>query len=321
MKTSLLTAFLVITLISCGDKNAKPTLTSSSGRINHLTIVMDNDLWKGNVGDSLRDIIAEPLLGLPQEETQFSITQVPPQTFGKLFKNNRNLLIIGLGDKNGFGMKSDVYASPQIVMNIRGTDEEQLIAEIKAHRDHIIDTYRESDLKMYQKKITYDHWNSKDIKTLTNFGVDLKIPRSYAKVDDTGDFIWFRKEISKGSMNLIAYALPLTDRDSIANNIAKERNAIGKKYIPGQFDGTYMITEAAYTPYTNPVDFNGFPAFETRGKWEVKDDFMAGPFLNYTIIDEPNNRVLVFEGFTYAPSIKKRDYMFELEAIIKTLKI
>ena len=62
-------------------------------------------------------------------------------------------------------------------------------------------------------------------------------------------------------------------------------------------------------------------AFETRGKWEVLNDFMAGPFLNYTVVDKANNRLIVVEGFTYAPSVNKRDFVFELEAIAKSLKI
>jgi hypothetical protein len=48
---------------------------------------------------------------------------------------------------------------------------------------------------------------------------------------------------------------------------------------------------------------------------------MAGPFISYSVIDKPNNRLVIVEGMTYAPSINKRDYMFELEAILKTLKI
>ena len=47
---------------------------------------------------------------------------------------------------------------------------------------------------------------------------------------------------------------------------------------------------------------------------------MAGPFLTYIINDKPNNRKLVVEGFTFAPATEKRDYMFELEAILKTLR-
>jgi hypothetical protein len=47
---------------------------------------------------------------------------------------------------------------------------------------------------------------------------------------------------------------------------------------------------------------------------------MAGPFITYIINDKANDRKLVLEGFTFAPATAKRDYMFELEAILKTLK-
>ena len=40
---------------------------------------------------------------------------------------------------------------------------------------------------------------------------------------------------------------------------------------------------------------------------------MAGPFLSYSVVDKPNNRIIVVEGLTFAPGINKRDYMFEIE--------
>jgi len=52
----------------------------------------------------------------------------------------------------------------------------------------------------------------------------------------------------------------------------------------------------------------------------VKNDYMLGPFINYSIIDRTNKRVLVLEGFCYAPSKEKRDLMFELESIIKSVE-
>ncbi len=48
---------------------------------------------------------------------------------------------------------------------------------------------------------------------------------------------------------------------------------------------------------------------------------MGGPFVNYAIEDKINNRYIIAEGFTFAPSVQKRDFMFELEAIIKSLHI
>ena len=48
---------------------------------------------------------------------------------------------------------------------------------------------------------------------------------------------------------------------------------------------------------------------------------MSGPFINYWIQDTLNNRYLVAEGFVFAPSVQKRDYVFELEAIIQSIGI
>jgi len=48
---------------------------------------------------------------------------------------------------------------------------------------------------------------------------------------------------------------------------------------------------------------------------------MAGPFVKYFVEDIINNRWIVIEGFTFAPSTKKRDYMFELETILNTIKL
>ncbi len=62
-------------------------------------------------------------------------------------------------------------------------------------------------------------------------------------------------------------------------------------------------------------------AVETRGLWDVKNAFMSGPFVNYVIEDKNNSRLIIAEGFAFAPSLEKRDYMLELEAIIKSIKI
>ena len=61
-------------------------------------------------------------------------------------------------------------------------------------------------------------------------------------------------------------------------------------------------------------------AYETKGTWDLKNDFMSGPYINYAFMDKKNNRILVVEGFCYAPSKEKRDLMLELESIIKTIQ-
>ena len=103
-------------------------------------------------------------------------------------------------------------------------------------------------------------------------------------------------------------------------DIIKMRDAIIRKGIPGE-DGIIMTTEDAYVPSLFEAIIDNKKSYETRGMWEIKESYMAGPFVNYIVEDEINNRLLVLEGFAYAPSVSKRDYMFELEAIIRSLKI
>ena len=123
-------------------------------------------------------------------------------------------------------------------------------------------------------------------------------------------------------MELLVYTYPInSENDEKGTAIVTKRDSIGEKYIPGQVENSHMITEAAYTPHVFNVQLDGKPALETRGKWEVKGQYMAGPFLSYSVVDKKKNRIVVVEGLTYAPSVNKRDYMFEIEAILKTLKI
>ena len=81
-----------------------------------------------------------------------------------------------------------------------------------------------------------------------------------------------------------------------------------------------MITERAYRPYYYKTQINGKLTYLTKGTWEVANDFMAGPFINYMVRDTLKKRWMVIEGFTFAPSASKRDYMFELNTIISSMQ-
>jgi hypothetical protein len=226
-------------------------------------------------------------------------------------------------NKNSFTISTDVYASPQKIITITGKNKQELLNVIQKNSASIISEFKDSDLRAVRNKILKGYWKPSTIETFKKQGYTLKIPKSYSKVEDNGDFVWYRYHLFGGnSMEVISYTIPITSEDDEnGNNIVTNRDAIGEKYIPGQIEGSYMITEEAYTPHIFEVELDGKKAFETRGKWEVKNVYMAGPFLSYTVVDKPNNRLVVVEGFTYAPSINKRDYMFELEGILKTLKI
>lgn len=320
--TILLSIFLYV---SCTDSVV--VLPRSVGAFNKVTIVAKNSIWTGKVGDEIRTSFAELLVGLPQPERTLSVGHVAPNGFSSMMRSNRNILIVEINDKQSYIKTKNKYSSPQTIVYVSAKDKEELISVLRKNMKDIIKTFKDSDIRVLQNVFTKKRVNDTLYKTLKKLNISLTIPQEFKTVDDTGEFLWLRQHLSSGiargagNNNILVYSLPLNEKTRTAQNIISMRDAIGEKYIPGSKEGMYMITEAAYTPLTVTTEILGNKAFETRGKWEVKNDFMAGPFLNYAIIDEKKNRLLVIEGFTYAPSVNKREFIFELEAIAKSLKI
>ena len=317
---------IAILLVSCTG-NDKIVLRNSVGKINKVMVVTKASDWNGEVGKEIRNSFGELMVGLPQPETILSVSQVAPNGFGAIMKVSRNILIIGVADEENFFVKNNVYAQPQTVVYLYGKDDAGVVKMFNKHQKEIIKTFLDADIKKTQREFSRKKLDDSQFKTLKNLGISLTIPKKFNKVDDTGEFLWLRDHLKSGiaktgSNNILVYSVPLEENINVADSIVAVRNKIGKKHIPGSDPKTmYMITEEAYTPFTFDAIIDGKKAYETRGKWEVKNDFMAGPFLNYTVVDKKNNRLVVFEGFTYAPSVSKRAFVFELEAIAKSMKI
>lgn len=323
MKNYVVIALVLLSVIGCSKGNQQPILVDSNGRMNGILVVINHDLWTGLEGAAVKEIIQEPVLGLPQNEPHFNSTQIPVNAYKNMFLRQRNVLHVSISDSLGFRIGKNVYAQPQTIVTVTAPDSEQLISELEKRKDEIVQTFRSEDLKAVQRRLKKTSFSTRTFETLSNLGIDLLVPDDYKMVDDTGDFLWLRKHILEGqTMNILVYELPInSEEDEAGAYINSVRDTIGKQYIPGTFEDSYYITEQAYTPHTFNIELDGLKTYETRGKWELKNDFMAGPFLNYTMIDKANNRLVVLEGFTYAPSTAKRDFMFELEAVLKTVKL
>lgn len=321
MKRILVLALSIFTLISC-DSNNKVALSASSGNINNLSVVADNILWEGSIGESIRNVIGAPLYGLPQDEPLFTMRQMPTVVFSDFARRNRIVLKIEKGNDAGTKFFEDVYAKPQKLVIISGQTNDEIINQIKENSEKIISVFKAEEIKEKQRRIKKSlHMDNNIEKTL---GLTINFPSAYRVAKEEANFFWLRREIKTGTMNFLIYEIPLdkiSESEEAINSVIRMRDSVGEKHIPGPIEGSYMITEEAYTPFLSKTIIDNKTALETRSTWEVKNAYMAGPFLNYAIKDDVNKRYIVFEGFTFAPSVEKRDYMFEFESIAKSLKI
>ena len=316
----------LLILSSCNEsKKSSKFLPPSTGAINSLMVVMENEAWRGSAGDRIRELFAAPMLATPQTEPIFSITQIPPNVFKGAVSHSRSVLFVSEDTLSIGHVKKDVYASPQRVAVVKGRNTDELVQNLDKVAGNAIAAFKNNEIKETQKRNLKSLTKETDLQE--EFKIQLNVPSAYKVGKHEDNFVWIDRQIPKGNMNLIVYTMPSdafkTD-STFVRDIVRMRDSIGSKYIPGpDVPGkrTFMITERAFSPYVFPAEVAGYKAAEVRGIWEMNGYPMAGPFLSYIINDDKNNRKLVLEGFLFKPSSNKRDDMLELEAIMKTLKI
>ena len=277
--------------------------------------------WGSGLGEDARNIIGDIYEGLPVDEPNFKFFHVSPKQFSGFSRHSRNIIYFQKDTTNKFTIYKDLYSKPQLFFLIQGEDEDILSNYLLENKSLIINTIKDGERREKIRRIRKSLSNSNVLSE--RIGIKLVYPSIYKTVKDTFNFVWLEKQILKGTLNIISYRLPknsLSDLPKI-NEIIKARDSIGKLYIPGRLEGTYMTTDNDYKPYFYKQNIDKNIIFQTKGIWEVKNDFMAGPFLNYLFKDNKTNEWVVVEGFAFAPSVSKREYMFELSSILSTISL
>lgn len=314
-KVHFLCLLLLVFLFSCCKKESNlPRKTT--GAINTISVMIDDQLWNGEIGDSIRNKFASPVLGLPEEEPLFTINQYPVKLLEGFAINSRAIIVVKKGFEKKFEIKNNQYASPQKVFHISGATAAEILDLIEQYSPEMIRLIEQGEIAESQRI------NRKSVVSAgfirRRFNIAIQIPSHFQVVMRKPNFLWFKKEIISGSSSLVVYQLPLRKKISVGT-VLSIRDSIGKN-IQGTEPNTYMISETGYTPYFFTSKMDNVLAYETRGTWQLQNDYMSGPFINYTIVDTLNNRLLVLEGFCYSPSKEKRDVMHELEAIIQSVR-
>jgi hypothetical protein len=323
MKLFINIIIFALAFFSCNETASKKVYKpQSSGNINSLLVVVHDDLWGASVGEAIRRHIGSEIYGLPQIEPQFDLRQVPKSVFSDFVRMNRTVLKVQLSNEDGVKFYTNPYAKPQKMIVISGTSRKILAELIEQNSSKIISVFKNEELKERQRRIKKSLFNTAAVeKTL---GVTLNVPSVYRIAKKENDFFWIRRDTKTGIINLLIYSVPLQEfksKDAFSQRVIQLRDSVAKQHIPGPVDGNFMTTETAYTPFSFFTEIANTKVLETRSLWKIEGAFMSGPFINFSFEDIKNNRLLVAEGFVYTPSEPKRDYVFELESIIKSITI
>ncbi len=302
-----------------GGGSLQPNVSGSTGEV---VIVLDKDKWEGEMGDEIRDLLANPLDGLPQAEPIFDLVSVPAGSFGEYYITHRNIIFFQTGDdkEKKASFQTNKYASTQLIINIQGKNDDEVMEVLRENRKLIIDKIniaeRDRWISYYKRSLNSISFN----KLRNDHKIILHIPANYALDVSEKGFVWMSYETPTTTQSIIVHYFDYNGENYFnRDSIISIRNNMTKEKIKGPTEGTWMTIEDRA-----PVEYSTFRFRDRnyamlRGLWTLKNGFMGGPFVTLVTKDEVNNRFVMVDGYVYAPNDDKRELLRQVEAILYTV--
>jgi hypothetical protein len=272
---------------------------------------------------------------LYQYEPKFDIVHIKPDGFSSVFIKHRNILKVVCSsdiESTSITAEYNVSASPQIVLTLQGPSIRAMADYIKEHGDELLQM-----LEVAERNRTIDNAQvncSEELKSSirSRFGIDMPVSSSYIIRNEKDNFVWASIEYPRASQGFFVYSHPLNEKDSLSAKALVEARNNAAKQIPGPADGSYMTTVTRmpnekgdgyveYLPQRKAIEINGRQWVELRGFWEVKGDYMGGPFVSYTTLDERTNQLFTIDCYLYSPKDDNRNMLHQLEHIVYGVSI
>jgi hypothetical protein len=294
-----------------------------SGKAGELIVVVPKETWDGKVGEVMKKVLLQPQIGLPQDEPLFTIIDIPPAAFKDIFKTSRNIINVRISptlDSAKVEFKEDVWAWPQAVVNIHAKSTNDFIDLFDRNSEKILAFMLKAERERLQ--INYEKYADKAIKNtlLKKFNIQLNVPSGFTLAINKENFVWLRYDTPDITQGIAVYTFPYqSDSTFTSDFLLHKRDSVLKENIEGSVAGSYMATEHQLPAHFQVFKFKNNYSADMRGLWKMENDFMGGPFVNLSVLDIANNRVVVLDGFVYAPRFDKRNYLRQVEAMIYSL--
>jgi hypothetical protein len=310
-----------------GSCNSNPVRARATGFAYEIVVTMDKAIWDSEAGEAIRADLESAIPGLPQAEAAFKITYVTPANFNGLLTYVRNILIVKLDNsmytKVSLTYENDRWTQGQVVLTITAPDRESLLDYMETNETHRITQFF-TTIEMHRAAEQFEKNFSSEVmdNVKSRFDIMLNVPTDITYTRNGEDFFWASNNANTGRTDVIVYTFPYTDPNTFTEEyLTAKRDSVLKENLPGAFPDSYMATETRYNLSYTPVALRGKYCGILRGQWKMVGDMMGGPFVSHARLDEANNRVVVVEGFVYAPETNKRNFIRRIEAALYTLRL
>ena len=305
LKILLAGCLLLLFLASCspgGGRNRK--LPKSTGQPYEVVL-------KGDTDSIVTKILTEEVPALPQPEPLCRLIQVKKGKIHDSYLLVRTRIVVNIpAAEFSVRLSRNENASPQTVIRISARSLQQLREKLNPEKlRQLVD---ETELEHLASIIsTNPSKQNREMQQLVkkNFGISMIIPAEMQASKKAKNFIWISNNASSGMKNLLVMKVKSEERrvknsDAFSPQEKQQIDSILRTNMPGETDSMYMI----------------IPVLSEKGLWEMKGDAMGGPYAMRRIRLRRTGDEIIIIGFVYAPEMKKKILIKQLEAAISTIK-
>ncbi len=316
----LLLSALVLTACNRKPKDMEQYLPNITGNAGEVLVVINKGYWEGELGSTLREILAGEYPFLPQREAVFKLFNATPGGFTGSYLLHRNIVIVNVSpevDTTGIRMTRNSWAKPQVIVTVSATTPEEASELISDNRELIVNTIEQAErdrLIASSKK-----YEDKEVRMAVteNIGGSPYFPTGFTMKKNTPEFMWISQETTYVNQGILIFKFPYTDSSQLTPEYLKNKlHDLWQANVPGMRENSYMTFNKVIDPGFNNIEYNGQTMVEMRGLWEVENDYMGGPFVCHIFPDPARENIIILNAFVYAPKYDKRKYLRQVESII-----
>ena len=318
------------------------------GAIGEVIVVMDSAIWRGSVGQELRNIFMSPMPGLPQDEPMYRLKYTNPLALNSLLRNAKNMIFVTTMDGSSLAnrqmrsyftkesleriksdpdlfyyTRKDEFAQGQEIMHLFGQDSEALLAKLQTNGERIRGFFDEVEKKRLEQTLyaREEKGISNSLKQRYDFYIRLPYGYEIAKTEER--FVWLR-QLGRDVDKSIFITYRDYDEEGLftSERLLDLRESVAQAHIFDSGDSSLYVTTQRIAPVdTLVLNFKGHYAVRMGGLWKLSDNSLGGPFISYTLVDETKNRLYYIEGFVSSPGRDKINFMREVDVILSTFEV
>ncbi|MEX2463092.1 MAG: DUF4837 family protein [Balneolaceae bacterium] len=337
----------IILLLSACNADYRPI---SIGPIDEVIVVMDSTDWDSETALAIEETFGKLIGTLPTAEPTYKLIFRDFSTNEELdnLREHKNIIFAStLDDDNNVASLIRAILSDEIEERVRQGESFAFPLQDRWVRDQwTLLLTSTSDLELSEKILNSESslvGNLMDLEfqrrtaelfrrgeqvaisdsLWKKYGWSVRMQHDYTQSVDVDDVVVFKRYLPDNNRWMLAWWEDDVDNIDFLDSewINAHRDSLLHQYLRGEREESYITTEYRRPVITDEmVRSDHIMGFETLGTWMMTNDFMGGPFVNFTYYDPQTERLFMIEYGQFAPSVTKRTFVRQFRAMGRTFQ-